>query len=196
MLTLCDAAETRLLLDRSEAEILHEIRKQELILRDEEMKLQIQKTKLMQEQTRQELESLKAKRQNVSISIDQLVDSVIDTRVNHQWEEGIYDGRVVDAYYLVHYDDGDKQWETKLKTTESVKCCRSTTCTKHNQHRGRCNHTQSTKTDTRYKLKRRNITITEQSEETRYSKRSKSSPSFFGVGDGLFDTVSREWRSE
>lgn len=198
MLTLCDAAETRSLFDRSEAEMLHEIRKQELILRDEEMKLQIEKTKLLQEQTRRELESLKAKRQNdsiSSISIDQLVDSVIDTRVNHQWEEGIYEGRVVDAYYLVHYDDGDKQWETKLQTTESDKCCRSTTCTKHNKHQGRCNNTQSTKTAT-YKLKRKKITITEQSEETRYSKRSKSSPSFFGVGDGLFDTVSREWKSE
>ena len=195
-MTLCDAAETRSLFDRTEAEMLLEIRKQELILRDEEMKLQIQKTKLMQEQTRRELETLKAKRQNLSISIDHLVDSVIDTRVNHQWEDGIYEGRVVDAYYLVQYDDGDKQWETKIKPTEFVKCCRSTTCTKNNKHQGRCNNTQSTKTDTTYKMRRRNITITEQSEETRYSKRSKSSPNFFGVGDGLFDTVSREWKSE
>jgi hypothetical protein len=185
MLTLCDAADTRAVFDYSEAEMLHNIRMKELLLKEGQVKLHLEQNEFLREINRHNMEALKAKREAMAgsardsvtpgkrqrksqqeeqqkgdidvsrarggagdqaalKSIEQLVNSVIGTRVTQEWDDGTYEGYVVDAHFQVLYDDGDLQWEKKASETFDTKCCRSDMCTKNNRHRGRCNNLGTT----------------------------------------------------
>ena len=120
-------------------------------------------------------------------SIQAVCKKLKGQRVGVEWAKGqTYYGQIVGAKVQVKYDDNEVHWESDNLGYETT-CARSPFCTKHNKHTGRCNQLGAAKEDTKQ--------TSNTDYKPRTSVRVKQYPIFLGVGDGLFDTVARDWKS-